>query len=171
MRRIRFRSVVNAMIVASLAAATACSESTSPSASPGSGSLSVTKLDNTVFGSAPVRFHPHAGEVTTTQFVSGMGNVHVKFSSIEEACLVFAFSDDLLDSGDHLHITLDGSDAGGFLNPGSESQATRTLCWVPEVTPTIIADLLDGKSKVKFIMEIGSFTLASVTLTISGTPR
>jgi hypothetical protein len=169
MPQTRFSSVVDAMVGASLAAVTACAESTSPSASHNSApSLAVTQ-QNAVSASAPVRFHPRAGEVTITRSVSGGGNVHLKFSSVEEACIEFAFSGDLLTSGDHFNIWIDGSDAGGFI--GSVPQANRTLCWNRIFHPEIVADLLDGKAKLKFTMLSGSVRLRSATLTISGSPR
>ncbi len=120
---------------------------------------------------APVHLNPHAGEVTTTDSVSGTGNVHIKFLSVEQACLVIEFSDDVLDPGDELLITVDGSDAGGFFNSGSEPQAERTFCWSSAFAPSTIADFLDGKAKLEFIAASGSVTLRSVTLTISGSPR
>src|SRR5262245_14111000 len=78
-----------------------------------------------VSASSPVHFHPRTGEVTTSLAVSGRANVHVRFSSVQLACLDFVFSDDLLDPGDDFDITIDGSGAGGFFNPGSAVQATR----------------------------------------------
>jgi hypothetical protein len=130
------------------------------------------QLNETVSATAPVHFHPRAGEVTTTHSVSGMGNVHMKFLSVEQACLVFTFSGDLLDPGDDVEITVDGSAAGGFArDPGSEPQATRTFCWSQIFHPAIVADFLDGKAKLKFTALSGSVALTSVTLTISGSAR
>lgn len=120
---------------------------------------------------APVHLNSHIGDVTTTESVSGTGNVHIQFSSVEQACLIFEFSGDLLDPGDGLFILVDGRDAGGFDNPGPEPQAVRTLCWTAGFAPSTIADFLDGKAKLEFIAANGSVTLRSVSLTISGAPR
>lgn len=135
-------------------------------------SLARAPTAGTVSASAPVHFHPRTGEVTTTQGVSGRANVHVKFSSVEEACLDFAFSSDRLDPGDDLHITVDGSDAGGFFNPGSAPQATRTFCWSQALAPATVVNFLDGKARLTFIaLRGGSVALGSVTLRISGSAR
>jgi hypothetical protein len=120
---------------------------------------------------APVHLHSHTGEVTITDSVSGTVNVGMKFLSVEEACLVFEFSGDLLDPGDDLSIFVDGSDGGGFFNPGPVSQAVRTFCWSEIYQPATIADFLDGKAKLEFIASSGSVAIGSVTLTISGSPR
>lgn len=120
---------------------------------------------------APVHLHSHSGEVTTTDSLSGTVNVGMKFLLVEEACLVFEFSDDLLDPGDELSILVDGSDAGGFFNPDSVPQAVRTFCWSEIYQPTTITDFLDGKAKLEFIALSGSVTIRSVTLTISGSPE
>jgi len=120
----------------------------------------------------PVHLHPHAGELTTADSVSGTANVATKFLSVEQACLEFEFSDDdLFGSGDELSITVDGSEAGGFLNPDTEPQTARTFCWLQSFHPEIISHFLDGKAKLEFIGVSGSVTLRSVTLTISGAPR
>ncbi len=135
------------------------------------GSYAVLAPTSPINVTAPVHLHPSAGEVTTTQSVSGSANVAMKFLSVEQACLVFGFSSDLLDPEDGLFITVDATDAGSFFNPGSEPQATRTFCWVATLHPTIVAEFLDGKAKLKFTAGSGSVTLGSVTLTISGSPR
>jgi len=95
----------------------------------------------------------------------------MKFLSVEQACLAFGFSGDLLDPGDELFITVDATAAGSFFNPGSEPEPTRTFCWVATLHPAIVAEFMDGKAKLEFIAGSGSVTLGSVTLTISGSPR
>ena len=135
------------------------------------GTYAVLAPTSTINATAPVHLHPPAGEVTTTQSVSGSANVAMKFLSVEQACLVFGFSGDLLDPGDELFITVDATDAGSFFNPGSEPEPTRTFCWVATLHPTIVAEFMDGKAKLNFTAGSGSVTLGSVTLTISGSPR
>ena len=120
---------------------------------------------------ADVRFHPRGGEVSTTQSVSGIGNVRMKFSSVQLACLVFEFSDDLFDPGDVLAMTVDGRDWGGLVNPGSVPQATRTLCHDASYDPEGVVDFMDGKAKLTFTTLSGSVTLSSVALKVAGVPR
>lgn len=120
---------------------------------------------------ADVRFHPRGGQVSTTRSVSGIGNVRMKFSSVQQACLTFEFSDDLLDPGDDFAITVDGKDWGGFGNPGVVSQATRTLCHDAGYDPESVVDFVDGKAKLTFTMQSGSVTLGSVALKVAGVPR
>ena len=131
----------------------------------------IVTSSSTIDATAPVHLHPHAGQVTSTQSVSGAANVGTKFLSVEQACLEFAFSADLLDPGEELFVTVDARDAGSFFNPGSQPQATRTFCWLATLQPTIVAEFVDGKAKLSFITGSGSVTLDSVTLTISGSPR
>jgi hypothetical protein len=101
-----------------------------------------------------------------------MANVHERFSSVEEACLDFEFSGDLLDVGDDFDITLDRQGAGGFsVPPGAESQSTRTLCWDQVFHPEVVINFLDGKAKLKFLTLSGSVTISSVTVTVSGIAR
>lgn len=121
--------------------------------------------------SAPVRFHPRTGEVTTTQSVFGNANVGRKFTSVDEACLDFEFSGDVLDPGEEVRITIDGHDAGGFANFGTGAQATRTTCRNKDYQPEEVGLLLDGKAKLQFMTLAGSVTLRSVTLRVTGTPR
>src|SRR6266566_2205043 len=111
------------------------------------GTHAVLAPPSPINATATVHLHPPAGEVTTTQSVSGSANVAMKFLSV------------------------DATDAGSFFNPGSEPEPTRTFCWVATLHPTIVAEFMDGKAKLKFMAGSGSVTLGSVTLTISGSPR
>jgi hypothetical protein len=102
-------------------------------------------------------------------------NVKTSFASISSVCLDFTFENDLLDPGDLLLVRFIDQgreiDAGGFFNPTTSPQGARTFCYMPEFQPTIVAFFLDGRERVKLVMETGSVMLASVQLTIGGVPQ
>lgn len=166
------------VLISTACVALACAEATKPpvegadaertpavlatNAAPG-------QVQGPISATATVRFHPLSGEITSTSPISGMGNVHARFSSVDQACLDFVFAGDLLSPEDEMWITVDGSDAGGFFAPpGSQPQETRTLCWVQAYHPGDVAHFLDGKAKFVFSMQSGSVTLGSVVLRVSG---
>jgi hypothetical protein len=101
-------------------------------------------------------------------------NVKTSFASISSVCLDFTFENDLLDPGDFLLVRFIDQgrviDGGGFFNPTTSPQGARTFCYTPDF-PTIVALFLDGRERVKLVMETGSVMLASVQLTIDGVPQ
>ena len=87
-----------------------------------------------------------------------------RFQSLDMVCLSFAFQGDLFDPGEHLYI----QDFGGFINVGSTSQTSRTLCVVYQPT---LSQFLDGKQRLIVVMESGSVRISSLTATATGIPK
>jgi hypothetical protein len=136
------------------------------------GFLGKAKHAGTVSASALVHFHPRTGELSSGHTLSGHVNVHQKFSSIDEVCVEFQFfDDDPLSVGDDVEFTIDGEGGGGFFNPGTQAQVTRTLCFLPEFSPETVVLFLDGKAKMQFHAESGSVRIGTIFVTVTGTAR
>ena len=103
-------------------------------------------------------------------------NVHAKFSSVDRVCFDFTFVNDLLDPGEFLRITplqLFPSLTGpGFENVGSTPMAERTLCLDSAFGYSNVNALFaDGKDKdLEIGMQVGSVEIASLVVTVTGTP-
>jgi hypothetical protein len=102
-------------------------------------------------------------------------NLHHKFSSVDSVCFEFTFENDLLDQGDFLQIIpLELSSdhpISGFQNLGPAPQATRTLCFLGELTPDFVSIFEDGKeNKIELEMEVGSVEIANLQVVVTGTP-
>lgn len=89
-----------------------------------------------------------------------------KFSSLESLCVTLHFEGDLLDPGDIVAVEFVG---GVGVNPGSPSQAVRTLC---QVDPTTLEVWLDGKQTLGIYADTGtSVTISAIEFEAVGTPR
>ena len=102
-------------------------------------------------------------------------NVHAKFSSVDSVCFDFTFVNDLLDPGEFLRITplkLFPSLGGfGIQNVGSTPQAERTVCVDSSGNPDVTALFTDGRENdLEIAMESGSVQIASLVVTVTGTP-
>jgi hypothetical protein len=103
-------------------------------------------------------------------------NVHAKFSSVDSVCFDFKFVNDLLDPGESLAITplqLFPSLTGpASENVGSTPEAERTLCLDSAFGYSDVNALFaDGKDKdLEIGMQSGSVEIASLVVTVTGTP-
>lgn len=103
-------------------------------------------------------------------------NVHEKFSSVESVCFDMTFVNDLFDPGEILLITplqlFPSLTGGGIENIGDAPQAERTSCLDSSFQPDETALFTDGKDKnLEFGMQNGSVQIASIVVTVTGTPR
>jgi hypothetical protein len=103
-------------------------------------------------------------------------NVHEMFSSVEMVCFELTFVNDLLDPGEILQITplqvYPSLSGFGFMNGGTTSESTRTVCVASSGYADVLALFVDGKDKnLELSMGSGSVEVASLTVKVTGTPR
>jgi hypothetical protein len=102
-------------------------------------------------------------------------NTHAKFTSVDTVCFDFTFVNDLLDPGETVVIAplrlLPLMTGPGFSNPGTSSQATRTLCLdSASGYANVNAQFMDGKEKdLEIATRAGSVKIASIVVRITGT--
>ena len=107
--------------------------------------------------------------------VTGSNSLTLKAKKIAKgtlalACFTFTFAGDLVDPGEGLTITPDGSseEGPGFENVSTEPLATRTLC---SDDPAFLAEIADGNSAEQFVLRANpassTFTVSSVTMTLT----
>ena len=103
-------------------------------------------------------------------------DVHQRFSSVDSVCLDFTFANDPLDPGEQMVITplelgpsLTG---GGFTNIEPGAQSERVLCTESIGDQAFGALFIDGKETMLDIAMVnGSVQIASLIVTVTGTPR
>jgi hypothetical protein len=103
-------------------------------------------------------------------------NVHAKFSSVDSVCFDFTFQNDLLDPGEIVLITplqlFPSLTGGGFEDVGPGSLSERLFCYESAFQPDVTALFADGKDKdLEIGTQGGSVEIASVVVTVTGTPR
>jgi hypothetical protein len=137
----------------------------------------LTALGLSVAAAAP------ATAATQTQDLKLSGDPHVTGSNsltlkakqiprgtLVNACFTFTFTGDLLDPGEGLTITPDGSpsEGGGIINVGTTPTTTRTVCFND---PASLAPIADGNSAEHFVVRANpsgsTFTLASVVMELT----
>lgn len=93
-----------------------------------------------------------------------------RFDSIESVCFTFHFVDDLIDPGergDWLQFNVTGHDGFGFAPTSGPSLAERTSCLIYYHVEQLAA-FEDGKQTVEINMVLGSATLESVEVHLTG---
>jgi hypothetical protein len=123
------------------------------------------------------------GTVKLSQTSVGVGdaargkvNVHTKFASVDSVCFTFTFEGDLLDPGETLFISplnaVSSLSGPGFSNGGTTPEAERTLCFEAAFQPDLVALFAEGKEhELEIAMQTGSVQIASLEVTVEGTPR
>jgi hypothetical protein len=124
------------------------------------------------FFEARVKLRPRPPTPVSVESSAGArAKFPTKFASIETLCFNFTFEGDLLDPGDFLMIQNTGETGSfGFLNVGLSPQSTRTICNITPFHDETLGLYLDGKHTFTIVMESGSVTIASLSVTATGFP-